>query len=84
MKLRKFIDELQTINTRIQRGKPDSLNQIFEKELVFVPHFQMNQVNVDGDDEDYQKGWLTIDSEVLGFTIEENAVLVEIGNKEDA
>jgi len=78
MTLRKFIDELQTINTRIQRGNTAN------RELIFVPHFQMNQVNVDGDDEDYQKGWLTIDSEVLGYTIEEDAVLVEVGRKEDA
>ena len=89
MTLRKFIFKLQNIDTQIQ-GASSSKGWLADRELIFVPHFQMNQVNVEGaeDDEQYSetmaKGWLSIDSEVLGYTIEDDAVLVEVGRKEAA
>ena len=88
MTLRNFIFKLQNIDTQIQ-GASSSKGWLADRELIFVPHFQMNNVNVDGaeDDEQYSetmaKGWLTVDSEVLSYTIEEDAVLVEVGHKED-
>ena len=73
------------VDSKLETKASENLQKQVEAELNQPdPSPEKAKAVLDGDDEDYQKGWLTIDSEVLGFTIEENAVLVEIGNKEDA
>mgnify|MGYP001008663081 CR=1 FL=1 len=65
MTLRNFIFKLQNIDTQIQ-GASSSKGWLADRELIFVPHDE------DGD---------FVDSEVLNYTIEEDAVLIEVGRK---